>query len=368
MLSIVIPTFNERDNVFLIAERIRNVLNGNIYEIIFVDDSNDDTPEKLEQLTKIDTHVRYEHRFNERGLGTAVVRGFEMALGEMITVMDADLQHPPEMLVPMLAEIETGADIVIPSRFVPGGDDGGLNIIRKLISATARYMGKIMLKALRPVNDPTSGFFMFRKSVIEGIELKPIGWKILIEVLVRGNYEKIIEIPYRFYARAAGESKMSLKEQWNYIRHLINLAKDSPKDRRFYLFALVGVSGLLVNMVTYAILTQFYMKVVTAGTISAVLAMNSNFYLNDRFTWSEIRDCLLFTRYFKFIMTSIVGIVIDVNILSVLYYVFDLNYLLANLIGIMSGTIWNYIVNNAWTWRKEKEINPIVITSGKIDI
>jgi dolichol-phosphate mannosyltransferase len=368
MLSIVIPTFNERENVFLIAERIRNVMADDLYEIIFVDDSNDDTPEKLELLTQMDPHVRYEHRINERGLGTAVVRGFELTQGDKIIVMDADLQHPPEMLVPMLAEIESGADVVIPSRFVPGGDDGGLNMARKLISATARYMGKIMLKALRPINDPTSGYFMFRKSVISGVELKPIGWKILIEVLVRGNYEKVVEIPYRFHARAAGESKMSLKEQWNYVRHLINLAKDSPQDRRFYLFALVGISGLLFNMVTFAVLTHFYVTVVMAGTISAVLAMNSNFYLNNRFTWAEVRDSLLFTRYSKFIMTSIVGIVIDVNILSVLYYVFDLNYLLANFIGIMCGTIWNYFVNNAWTWRKEKDINTIIVTSSKINI
>jgi dolichol-phosphate mannosyltransferase len=368
MLSIVIPTFNERDNVFLIAGRISDVLSEETYEIIFIDDSNDDTPEKLEQLIKMDPHVRYEHRTNERGLGTAVVRGFELALGDKITVMDADLQHPPEMLVPMLEEIESGADIVIPSRFVPGGDDGGLNVVRKLISATARYMGKIALKALRPINDPTSGFFMFRQPVIKGADLNPIGWKILIEVLVRGNYEKVVEIPYRFHARAAGESKMSLKEQWNYIRHLINLAKDSPQDRRFYLFAMVGISGLLVNMVAYAIMTHFYMTVVMAGTISAIIAMNSNFYLNNRFTWSEVRDSFVFNRYCKFLMTSIVGIVIDVNILSLLYYVFDFNYLLANLIGILAGTIWNYIVNNAWTWRKNREINTIIITSSKINI
>lgn len=368
MLSIVVPTFNERDNVFLIAERIGNVLSKEIYEIIFVDDSTDVTPEKLEQLAKADSHVRYEHRINERGLGTAVVRGFELARGDVITVMDADLQHPPEMLLPMLAEIKSGADIVIPSRFVPGGDDGGLNLVRKLISATARYMGKIMLKAIRPINDPTSGFFMFRQSVIKGVELKPIGWKILIEVLVRGNYERIIEIPYRFHARAAGESKMSLKEQWNYICHLIYLAKDSPNDRRFYLFALVGISGLFVNMAAYAFLIHLNMAVVIAGTISAFIAMNSNFYLNDRFTWSDVRDSFVLARYFKFIMTSFVGIVIDVNILSILYYVFDFNYLWANLIGILSGTVWNYIVNNAWTWRKEKKVLPIITTCTKVNI
>jgi dolichol-phosphate mannosyltransferase len=343
-------------------------MSENLYEIIFVDDSTDDTPEKLKSLTKMDPHVRYEHRINERGLGTAVVRGFELAQGDNITVMDADMQHPPEMLLLMLKEIGLGADIVIPSRFIPGGNDGGLNIFRKLISATARYMGKIALKSLRPINDPTSGYFMFRKSVIKGVDLKPIGWKILIEILARGNYEKVTEIPYRFHARAAGESKMSVQEQWNYVRHLINLVKNSPQDRRFYLFALVGLSGLFINMAAYILLIHINMTVVIAGTISAFVAMNTNFYLNDRYTWSEIRDNLLFTRYFKFIITSAVGIVIDVNILSLLYYVFDLNYLLANFIGILAGTVWNFSINNIWTWHKDKEMIKIITITDKINI
>jgi dolichol-phosphate mannosyltransferase len=364
----VIPTFNERDNIFKIAELISKVLLKTDYEIIFVDDSTDDTPIIMEKLAKEDPHVRYEHRFNERGLGTAVVRGFELAAGDIITVMDADLQHPPEMLVPMIAEIVSGADIVIPSRFIPGGDDGGLNIVRKLISATARYMGKFMLKALRSINDPTSGYFMFRRRVIEGVDLKPIGWKILIEVLARGNYDLVTEIPYRFHARAAGESKMSLREQWNYMSHLAGLVKDSPKDRRFYVFALVGISGIVINMISYMFFVHFHMSVVIAGTLSAFVAMNSNFYLNNRFTWSDAKESYLTNRYVKFVMTSIIGIIIDVNMLSVFYYVFQLNYLLANLIGILTGTVWNYIVNNNWTWHKEKEPASVVINTIKINV
>jgi dolichol-phosphate mannosyltransferase len=357
VLSIVIPTFNESENVFLIVKSINDVLCDIPFELIFIDDSTDDTPLKLAELSKLYPNVRFEHRTSERGLGTAVVRGFELANGDIITVMDADLQHPPEMIPTMIRAIDMGADIVIPSRFIPGGDDGGLNLIRKLISATARYMGKFALKALRRINDPTSGFFMFRKSVIENVILRPIGWKILIEILVRGNYNKVIEVSYRFRARNAGDSKMSLKEQWNYIRHLINLVKDSPQDRRFYLFAMVGISGIFVNMIVYTILIRLNFGVSVAGSLSALTAMLSNFFLNDQFTWSEVKNTPLWIRMCKFFTTSILGIIIDICVLSLLYHVNHIHYLVSNLLGIMAGTLWNYCLNNLWTWRTVKKVS-----------
>ena len=356
MLSIVVPTYNEGDNVFSVAERVQNVLKDRAYEIIFVDDSKDDTPDRLQKLCEIDKHVRYEHRTNERGLGTAVVRGFVLSKGDVLMVMDADLQHPPEMIPQMIEAVENGADVVIPSRFIPGGDDGGLNLFRKLVSATARYMGKIALKALRPINDPTSGYFMFRKAVIEGIRLEPIGWKILIEILAKGHYKDVTEVPYRFNKRAAGESKMSLQEQLNYLRHLYTLIKYSPDDRRFYVFAMVGVSGVFVNMLIFSFLVRIKFMVSVAGTISALAAMVSNFILNDRLTWAEIRTSSSLTRASKFVVTSVFGIGINVLLLSFLFYYFHFNYMIANLIGICIATLWNYSINNLWTWRCKDEV------------
>lgn len=353
MLSIVVPTFNERENVCRIAERIANILPGD-YEIIFVDDSTDDTPEILTKLVNSDSHVRFEHRFNERGLGTAVVRGFEIASGDVIAVIDADLQHPPEVLLTMLNAIAAGADIVIPSRFIPGGNDGGLNLIRKIISATARFMGKALLKKLRPISDSTSGFFMFRKNVIAGSVLQPIGWKILIEVLIRGKYNRVIEIPYSFQMREAGDSKMSWKEQWNYIRHLGRLVMNSPEDRRFYFFAMVGLSGVLVNMFIYFLLTRLHTEVRIAGCISAFVAMLSNFLLNDKITWASVRTTNTFwVRSARYIIISLIGIGINIEVLSLLYYRLQFHHLLANLIGIFSAVVWNYVINNIWTWSPE---------------
>ena len=359
-LSIIIPTYNERENVCTIAQQISQVLKDD-YEILFVDDSNDDTPEILQLLAASDSHVRFEHRENERGLGTAVLRGFQIARGSIIAVMDADLQHPPELLNTMLAAIKTGADIVIPSRFISGGDDGGLNIWRKLVSVTARYMGKFMLKNLRPISDCTSGFFMFRNEIIESVNLQPIGWKILIEILIRGNYERVIEVPYHFKARNIGESKMSMYEQINYIRHLLRLVKDSPEDRRFYYFAMVGLSGVFVNMFIYYILTRLHWEVKIAAFISASIAMLCNFILNDKITWANVSSNSIWTRGSKYIITSVIGIGINIMVLHVFYYQLHLNHLLSNLIGISCAVLWNYSINNLWTWPSINHKNiPIV--------
>lgn len=354
MLSIIIPTFNEKENVCRIAARIAYVL-VNDYEIIFVDDSNDDTPEVLAKLAGSDSHVRFEHRLNERGLGTAVVRGFEIAGGNVLVVIDADLQHPPEVLITMLKAIAAGADIVIPSRFIPGGNDGGLNPIRKIISATARFMGKALLKELRPISDSTSGFFMFRKDVIEGIVLQPIGWKILIEVLIRGKYNRVIEIPYSFQTRKDGDSKMSWQEQWNYIRHLVRLVKDSPEDRRFYCFAMVGLTGVFVNMFIFSMLTRLQVEVRIAGFISAFITMLLNFLLNDKITWANVRTNTVWVRSAKYIMVSLIGIGINIEVLSLLYYRLQFNHLLANFTGIVAAVVWNYVINSIWTWSPERQ-------------
>ncbi len=222
-LSIIVPTFNERENVVQLAGCLADVLKDRSYELIYVDDSTDDTPFILNKLAASNPRVRYIRRMNERGLGTAVVKGFETCRGHIVVVMDADFQHPPALLPVMLKTIDMNADIVIPSRFIPEGDDGGLNPVRKMISWIARYIGKILLRPLRRITDPTSGFFMFKKEVIKGVKLEPVGWKILIEVLIKGDYLNVVEVPYHFKARKAGESKMSLKEQLNYLRHILKL-------------------------------------------------------------------------------------------------------------------------------------------------
>lgn len=223
MLSIVIPTFNEKDNIHPLVEQIHDALTGIKHEIIFVDDSKDETPDIISELAKTDDTIVLHHRVNEKGLATAVVKGFTLATGDYVACMDADLQHPPTVLREMYAAMGTGADMAIPSRFIPGGSDGGLNLYRKFVSGTARYIGKILLPCLRKVTDPTSGLFMIKRELLDGASLNPIGWKIMIEVIAMCQVKKIIETPYTFQDRTAGESKLSTKVTLEYLKQVWTL-------------------------------------------------------------------------------------------------------------------------------------------------
>ncbi|NLI62596.1 MAG: glycosyltransferase family 2 protein [Methanosarcinaceae archaeon] len=362
MLSIVIPTFNERENVEIISKRISETLKSFPYEILFVDDSIDDTPDFLEKVSKRDSRVKYIHREVRGNLATAVVLGIEKSTGEFIVVMDADLQHPPEYIPKMIVAMKDNVDIVIPSRFVPGGDDGGLKGIRKFMSWFARISGQIVLSDLRKVTDPTGGFFMFRRRVVEGVELKPVGWKIMIEILVRGNYDKIVEIPYAFSPREHGDSKFSFKEQINYGLHLLRLFFDSPKDRRFLLFAIVGTLGVFVNLVFYTVLFNFlgiqpWISSAVAGTLTILF----NFTLNKLFTWSDRKGHSVLENIIKYFIVSIFGIVINtlvvILICNIIYsgeIIPPIAYI-AQILGIGLATAWNYIMNNKWTFNEKNK-------------
>ncbi len=229
-ISVVVPTYNESENVGNLTNQIDYALRGIDYEVIFVDDSTDNTPDVVRAVMKENPNVRLEHRETETGLATAVLKGFDLSQGDYIAVMDADLQHPPAILRSMYAVMETGADFCIPSRFIPGGSDGGLGPYRKLVSGVARYIGKIMLPSLRRISDPTSGLFMLRRNVIEGADLRPIGWKIMVEVLAMGTYSSVVEIPYKFQARPAGESKLSSKVTLQYLKQVAQLTKRGKKQ------------------------------------------------------------------------------------------------------------------------------------------
>ena len=235
MLSVVVPTFNEGKNIRNLVTQIDDALKGVEYEIVFVDDSKDDTPRIIMEVAKDFPAVRMEHRTGDdcTGLATAVLKGFELAKGDYMACMDADLQHPPIVLKYMYKAMESGADFCVPSRLIPGGDDGGLNWYRKFVSWTARKIGQVMLPCLRKLTDPTSGLFMFRREVIENADLKPIGWKIMIEVLAMGTYSKVVEIPYKFQQRTEGESKLSGKVTLEYLKQVKNLRKRYNKANKY---------------------------------------------------------------------------------------------------------------------------------------
>ena len=355
MLSIVIPTLNEKDNIHTLIKQIDKVLKSAAdYEVIFVDDSTDDTPLLLERLSQTNPQVRYLHRDVNKGLASAVVCGFDLAKGDVVAVMDADLQHPPELLSAMFASIEDGADIVLPSRYIGEGESKGLSPIRTLFSKSANMVGRIFLKSMKNVSDPMSGFFMFRHSVIDGVDLRPIGWKILIEILALGNYDRVVEIPYTFEKRNAGQSKLNAGVMLQYLLHIISLAMRGEGMRSFATFSLVGFSGVIVDMLCYsAISTLWNVPLNLAVTLSACVAMITNYILNRNITWKRKKSQQVLSEFLKYILVCCAGIGIK-NVVVFLIAGTGMAGLWCNLCGILAASVANYIINDRWVFRSRR--------------
>jgi dolichol-phosphate mannosyltransferase len=222
MLSIVVPTYNEAGSVTGLAERLHAALAGRDWELVIVDDgSPDGTAEVAAALApRIPTTV--VRRAGKAGLASAVVAGFKAARGDTLVVMDADLSHPPETVPALIEAIDRGADLAVGSRYVTGGGVMDWPLKRRVVSRVACLMGN----ALVPVRDATSGFFALRRSVIDGVKLNPIGFKIGFEVIARGRYKKVVEVPYTFRDRELGASKFGRREIAQYVVQLGQVARD----------------------------------------------------------------------------------------------------------------------------------------------
>lgn len=218
-VSVIVPTYNERVNVRPLLERIFASCAGLDVEVVVADDgSPDGTAGEAEALAK-----RYPvvvlRRTGERGLSPAVVEGFSKASGRVIAVMDADLSHPPEVLPSLIRKVEGGCDVVFASRHISGGGMENWPIRRRLVSKVA----SLAARPLTNSTDPMSGFFMVRREVIDGVELNPLGFKIGLEILVKGKYGRYGEVPYVFKDRAVGESKLNARQYLYYVLHLVRL-------------------------------------------------------------------------------------------------------------------------------------------------
>lgn len=231
-ISVVVPVRNEAENIRPLLSGIAEALADIPYEVVFVDDSTDNTPDIIrDAASKSSAVIKLEHREGQSGLSSAVMRGFQLAEGDFIAVMDADLQHPPSLLRSMYCAMLCGADLCLPSRRIPGGSDGGLKGIRGLISVSAANMGKLMVARLRPLSDPTGGLFMVRRELLRNAKIKPMGWKIMAEVVSVCPCKRIIEIPYAFQQRNSGKSKISIKVTLEYVRQLFSLLARQQKGR-----------------------------------------------------------------------------------------------------------------------------------------
>lgn len=222
-LSVVVPTYNERDSLPGLLERVSESLAGMGYGVVVVDDDSPDrTAEVARRLSNIHP-VKVVVR-KERGLSSAIVRGFRESASDAVCVIDADLQHPPERIPRLLQALEDrGADVAVASRYLPGSTITGWNWWRLLVSHTARGLARTMLPRVKPVKDPLSGFFIARREVLSP-RVHPVGYKVLLELLVNGNCHRVVEIPYHFSGRASGSSKLGPKEFALYLKQLSKLA------------------------------------------------------------------------------------------------------------------------------------------------
>ena len=237
LLSVVIPTRNEAANASMLVSLLSEVLSSIASEVIFVDDSDDDTARVLNEAasqTGIAAIVIRRGGTDRRGgLSTAVVRGIESATGSYVLIMDADLQHPTQMIPKLLATAyEADADIVIASRNIPGGSDAGLaGPGRRVVSWCAKGLVKVLFfRTLRGVTDPLSGFFLAKREVLAEGALRPIGFKILLDILVRCEHPQVVEVPLQFAPRAAGESKATIKQGVDFLTHVFTLFWDVRRD------------------------------------------------------------------------------------------------------------------------------------------
>jgi dolichol-phosphate mannosyltransferase len=273
-LSLVLPTYNERRNLPGAVDRVIRAFEstGVTFEIIVVDDDSPDETWKLaESLAMSDPRIRVVRRRGERGLATAVVAGWRQARGRVLGVMDADLQYPPETLPTMLDALDRdGVDIAICSRYAPGATVQQWSALRWVISRAARLVGRLVLRtALLGIADPGAGYFLVRRSVIEGVDLRPRGFKILIEVLARGRYAGVVEVGLPYEGRKEGQSKFRGRQVVEYVAQLLELSRDTGERAR-------SIQRLAVGLVSTA-LGLGVLWALTAGAglhylVSAVVA------------------------------------------------------------------------------------------------
>jgi dolichol-phosphate mannosyltransferase len=351
--TIIIPTYNESENIPELVKRIRAAIGNNV-DILFMDDSpGNETADAAKA-----TGCQVIHRTKKKGLSRAVIEGIQKVEGDTIIVMDADLQHPPEVLPQMLKVLETN-ELVVPSRWVPGGGVADWSRKRVLVSKVANLLAWPLVPKIK---DRTSGFFGFKKTIIEDpAKLNPTGWKIGLEIMAKGKYTKAAEIPFTFVPRNKGESKMSMKQMWEYVKQLIGLYFDKFPILNFMV---VGGIGFIINMLIYSWLitilqskpTTIFGKVyyIPPFIISSEIAIVSNYLLNKYWTfrkWKEKRASFL-----RYLAMGSIALVFDTLLLAAFVTFFKLYPTLAAALAIIIMFIVRYLISKNWIW--SNKVNP----------
>jgi dolichol-phosphate mannosyltransferase len=366
LLSLVIPTYNESKNIGPMLQQLSTIMGatfGAAYEIIVVDDDSPDlTWDVAQRLTLQFPELKVIRRQHERGLSSAVVRGWQAARGGSLGVIDGDLQHPPEIVATLWRELLGGADIALASRHIRGGGVSDWSLVRRIVSRFAQVLGLLILPAtVGRVSDPMTGFFVLRREVIQGVVLKPLGYKILLEILGRGKVHTIVEVPYVFRERVDGESKLTSQVYVDYIRHLLRLRIARLPIKRFVRFCVVGCSGVVVDMgllFVFSDPTMLGWGLTRSKLLGSELAILNNFFWNDLWTFGDVarqqaggRPRL--RRFGKFQVICLAGLAINTLLLNFQFNILGLNRYVANGIAIVLVTGWNFWLNWKLSWHSQ---------------
>lgn len=374
-VSIIIPTYNESQNILNILKSIGDIVPKHILtEAIVVDDNSPDgtgkiVEEYLKNIKKIAGYtVDVIHRTTKNGLSSAILSGIQHATGDTIIVMDGDLSHPPQIIPKMIETLKQyKCDIVVASRYISGGKIDGWNKKRKLISKVATVIAKKGLGI--KTNDPMSGFFAFRKGILKGLNFDAIGYKILLEILVKKRGLDVKEIPYTFQNRQFGSSKLDsaiiidyIKSVWKLYRYgkqeekneFRNSVKFFSKAGRFYT---IGATGFAINYLVSLMFSGGLVEIwyLYANILGIIASMTSNFVLNKWWTFCD-RDFSFkktISQYSKFIMFSSFGALIQLGVVFSLVDNYDWMYTTALGVGVLTGAFSNFVLNKKWTFKEK---------------
>jgi dolichol-phosphate mannosyltransferase len=357
--SIILPTYNEAENLPIIIPQIDDVLQkaGIKGEIIVVDDNSPDKTGEVAQKLGKKYPVKCIVRTEERGLATAVLAGFASSRAKIVVVMDADGSHPidklPEMIRPILND---KYEATVGTRYMDGGATSDWPLLRKIISKGAA----LLTLGLTKMKDPTSGFMAISRTLIADKHFAPIGWKIVLEIMVRTN-PKLQEVPITFKDRLYGQSKLSIKEQWNYLRHLEKLYEYKFRTIiEFLRFCVVGFSGMMVDIGIIYLLKSFWnVNLLVCNIAGFCVALSTNYLLNRFWSFSHGKNAPLMKSYLLFFLVCLLGLasrlVMVYNLEKYTLLGVNNHYLIISFVGIILASVVNFWGTKTFVFKKERK-------------
>jgi len=359
-LSIIVPTYNETQNLEPLIDAVSLALKNINWEIIFVDDDSPDcTAEHAHEIARNNNRVRCIHRISRRGLSSACIEGMLSSSAPYIAVMDADLQHDETILIDMLNRLKNeDLDLVVGSRYMSGGSTGELASNRVFLSKFASSASKLLLKT--PLNDPMSGFFMLTRKHVNKTahNLSGKGFKILLDMFVSSDEKiKYAEIPYKMRSRKLGNSKLDAMVIWEYALLLIEKSVGKILPFRFIMFVAVGFTGLFLHLLILGFLHNYLeMSFLISQSAATIVAMTNNFIINNLFTYRDQRLHGLGFLYglVSFYIACSIGAIINI-VLAGFVFEHSVPWWLSGSIGALAGSVWNYAITSTFTWKKNKK-------------